>query len=271
MSFLDWACRRYQRLFTVSHPEAEHLAALHTTREDEDFLQAYFDHEYVKGEKTLARFLKLNRVWPDSGRGLDFGCGAGGLTCRLRSVCDEAVGIDLEEHKLEFARLQAEKLKLDRTSFVCYDGNSVPFPDAHFRIILCVDVMEHVPDPFFVMKELARLLEPGGWLLLAFGPPWYHAHGKHMWVKLPGWWTHLLFPRSTVMKLAGFPPETTWPNIGIQQLSVSKFEKAREACGLMTEVEEHHSKNLFSMMKLIPGLRELIISDVTGIYRRAGA
>jgi ubiquinone/menaquinone biosynthesis C-methylase UbiE len=268
MSLLDWACRRYQRLFAVSHPEAEHLAALHSTREDDSFLQAYFDHEYAKGQKTLERFSTLNRDWPGGGRGLDFGCGAGGLTYRLREVCDEAVGIDLEEHKLAFARTQAGRLTLDRTSFVCYDGSRVPFPDAHFRLILCVDVLEHVPDPAFAMKELARLLEPGGWLLLAFGPPWYHAHGKHMWVKLPGWWTHLIFPRGTVMKLAGFPPATTWPDLGIQRLSVGKFEKARAASGLTPLLEQRHSKAMFAMFKAIPGLRELFISEVIGIYRK---
>jgi SAM-dependent methyltransferase len=268
VSLLDWACHRYQRLFAVSHPEAEHLAELHSARDDAGFLRAYFDHEYAKGAKTLERFKALSRDWLGGGRGLDFGCGAGGLTSRLREVCDEAVGIDLEEHKLQFAREQAERLKADRVSFVRYDGGPVPLPVAHFRVILCVDVLEHVPDPAFVLKELHRLLEPGGWLLLAFGPPWYHAHGKHMWVKLPGWWTHLLFPRPTVMKLAGFPPSTTWPDLGIQQLSVAKFRRACRASGFATVVEERHSKSLFAPLRAIPGVRELFISEVIGIYRK---
>lgn len=268
MSLLDWACRRYQRLFAVSHPEAEHLAALHTARESPEFLQAYFEHEYTKGAKTLERFRRLSGDWLGGGRGLDFGCGAGGLTYRLREVCDEAVGIDLEEHKLEFARSQAARLNLSGVTFICYDGDRVPLPDEHFRVILCVDVLEHVPDPAFVLRELHRLLEPGGWLLLAFGPPWYHAHGKHMWVKLPGWWTHLLFPRSTVMKLAGFPPQTTWEELGIQRLSVKKFERALAPCGLDVIREERHCKGIFLPFRRIPGLRELFISEVIGIYRK---
>lgn len=268
MSWLDWSCRRYQRLFAVSHPEAEHLAALHTRREDDDFLLAYFDHEYAKGAKTLDRFRALNADWPVGGRGLDFGCGAGGLTYRLRDVCDEAVGLDLEEHKLAFARRQADRLNKNNVSFVCYDGGRVPLPDAHFRLILCVDVMEHVPDPAFALKEMFRLLEPGGRLLLAFGPPWYHAHGKHMWVKLPGWWTHLLFPRATVMKVAGQPVGTTWQEIGIQQLSIAKYHRALHASGFTTVVEERHSKKLFAPLKVLPGVRELIISEVISIYRK---
>jgi len=268
VSLLDWSCRRYQRLFAVSHPEAEHLAALHSEREDDRFLQAYFDHEYRKGIRTLDRFRALGTEWLQGGRGLDFGCGAGGLTYRLREVCDEAVGIDLEEHKLAFARRQAQRLNADNVSFVCYDGTRVPLPDNHFRIILCVDVLEHVPDPAFVLREMHRLLQPGGWLLLAFGPPWYHAHGKHMWVKLPGWWTHLLFPRSTVMKLAGFPPQTTWPELGIQQLSVSRFQHACRASGLVAFCEHLHSKAAFAPLRVVPGIRELFISEVIGLYRK---
>src|SRR5262249_16713091 len=134
MSFLDWACRRYQRLFAVSHPEAEHLAALHTVKEDAEFLRAYFDHEYAKGAKTIDRFRKLSKDWEGGGRALDFGCGAGGLTYRLREVCDEAVGIDLEDHKLQFAREQASRLNINNVSFICYDGSKVPLTDSHFRL-----------------------------------------------------------------------------------------------------------------------------------------
>jgi ubiquinone/menaquinone biosynthesis C-methylase UbiE len=236
--------------------------------EDDAFLQAYFDHEYAKGRATLDRFRKFNSDWQPGGRALDFGCGAGGLTLRLREIADEAVGLDLEEHKLAFARTQVAKNNLNSISFQCYNGIEPPFPDQHFQIILCVDVLEHVPDPERALKEMARMLAPGGWLLLAFGPPWYHAHGKHMWVKLPGWWTHLLFPRSAVMKLAGFPPSTTWPDLGIQQLSVRKFERARRAAGLECIKEEKHSKALFAPLKYVPWLRELFISEVLGVYRK---
>ena len=94
--------------------------------------------------------------------------------------------------------------------FECYDGRSLPFEDASFDCIFYVNIVEHLPTPEFFIEEFERVLRPGGQLLLSFGPPWRHPHGKHMWSKLPGWWTHLLFPRSVVMEVRGFDPKTKW-------------------------------------------------------------
>lgn len=46
------------------------------------------------------------------------------------------------------------------------DGNHLPFADASFDTVLTVEVLEHVPDPFHMMGEMARVLKPGGAMLL---------------------------------------------------------------------------------------------------------
>lgn len=52
--------------------------------------------------------------------------------------------------------------KLDIVS----DITNIPRPDASFDAIMCTEVLEHVPDPVAALKELNRLLRPGGYLLI---------------------------------------------------------------------------------------------------------
>jgi SAM-dependent methyltransferase len=49
----------------------------------------------------------------------------------------------------------------------CSDITSIPAPDAAFDVILCTEVLEHVPEPIPALREMARLLRPGGTLLLS--------------------------------------------------------------------------------------------------------
>lgn len=52
-----------------------------------------------------------------------------------------------------------------RIDLVC-DITAIPAPDASFDVILCSEVLEHVPEPTHVLDEFARLLKPGGVVIL---------------------------------------------------------------------------------------------------------
>ena len=53
---------------------------------------------------------------------------------------------------------------------VCYDGARLPFSDRTFDNVLCVEVLEHIQVPAVFMAEIARVLKPGGALILTI--PW---------------------------------------------------------------------------------------------------
>lgn len=68
----------------------------------------------------------------------------------------------------DFTSLQGEQLsggQYGAMDYVC-DIASIPVEDDSFDAVLCSEVIEHVPDPVAVMAEFARILKPGGRLII---------------------------------------------------------------------------------------------------------
>ena len=56
---------------------------------------------------------------------------------------------------------------IERVTFLSVsDITSIPEPDESFDAIMCIEVLEHVPDPVLAIREFARLLRPGGELII---------------------------------------------------------------------------------------------------------
>jgi ubiquinone/menaquinone biosynthesis C-methylase UbiE len=97
---------------------------------------------------------------------LDAGCG-NGRHCKyiLRRADADArlFAFDLSQRMLTRAR---RRFKTDRIQFLAADLMRLPYADAYFDAIVCGWVLEHLPDPRPGLRELARILQPGGKLLL---------------------------------------------------------------------------------------------------------
>jgi SAM-dependent methyltransferase len=97
---------------------------------------------------------------------LDAACGNGRYSrFLLRHADPDAVltSFDLSPRMLHRARA---RLKSERVSQAVADLTRLPYADASFDAIVCGWVLEHLPDPRPGLKELARVLQPGGKLLL---------------------------------------------------------------------------------------------------------
>jgi len=99
---------------------------------------------------------------------LDIACGSGGPALRIaaRSGCT-LVGLDVHEQAISTAKTLASEQGLEpRVDFRVMDAaGPLPFPDATFDAITCIDAINHLPDRPRVLSEWARVLKPGGKLL----------------------------------------------------------------------------------------------------------
>jgi len=71
-------------------------------------------------------------------------------------------GIDLEESQLELARENAAKLGLTNVKFESGSGYELPYQDNLFDAVFSHAMLEHMHDPLVVLKEIHRVLKPGG-------------------------------------------------------------------------------------------------------------
>jgi ubiquinone biosynthesis O-methyltransferase len=96
---------------------------------------------------------------------LDAGCGDGALACAAAGRGAQVTGVDPDPTMLAAARSRAAKAGLQATF---RDGRveRLPFPDATFDVVVSVTVLCFVPDASAAVREMARVLRPGGRLVL---------------------------------------------------------------------------------------------------------
>jgi tocopherol O-methyltransferase len=102
-------------------------------------------------------------------RVLDAGCGVGGSSLWLAAERGaEVIGITLVARQVTMARHYAAQRGLaERASFEQADFTATPFPDASFDIVWAVESLCHAPDKAAFYREAARLLRPGGRVVVA--------------------------------------------------------------------------------------------------------
>jgi SAM-dependent methyltransferase len=107
---------------------------------------------------------------PGQSRALDAGCGAGYHTLALARRGYSCVGVDLSPHVLEQATANATAAGLSqRATFACQPLEDLDFADGSFDVVHCRGVLMHVPDWQAALRQLCRVLAPGGRLVVIEG------------------------------------------------------------------------------------------------------
>lgn len=159
-------------------------------------LRAIYQFNSVRRDSWVAT--QAARI-PSRSRVLDVGAGTGSYR-PLFAHCKYSAH-DFAEELGTIGRYT----KLDYIS----DVTAIPVPDASFDVILCTEVLEHVPEPILALKEFGRILTPGGKLLLSaplgsrLHQEPFHFYGGYT----PHWYEHFLVK-------SGFSVESIERNMG---------------------------------------------------------
>jgi SAM-dependent methyltransferase len=134
-----------------------------------------------------AKYADTLRPGKPGARVLDIGCGTGQVIARLEQAGFEAYGVDVSEPNIARANRMNGRCQL-------YDGHRLPFADGYFASAGALNVLEHVDEPEAFIGELARVVAPGGRIVLSspnflrvFGFRDYHPRMRGLRNKWRNW------------------------------------------------------------------------------------
>ncbi len=145
----------------------------------DEYGQQYFER-YNYADRPLGRFsmywfarryyaaLVRRYAPPGGGKLIELGCGLGHLLGLLQDdfAC---VGIDLAEYSIEQLTRNAPRA----TGMVMSADDLSPFGDGEFSAVVGLHLVEHLPDPAGTIRQVNRILRPGGLFLFATPNPGY--------------------------------------------------------------------------------------------------
>src|SRR5437588_2671855 len=154
---------------------------------------------------------------------IDFGCGEGVDAVEMaRRGAMRVIGIDIREDLLQAAKQKALSTGVQNTCH--FVSSTKELAD----IVVSVDSFEHFADPAGILRTMDKLLQPGGEVLVSFGPTWYHPVGGHLLSVFP--WAHLIFSEKALIRWRStFKSDgaTRFNEVagGLNQMTVAKFEE----------------------------------------------
>lgn len=94
----------------------------------------------------------------------DVGCESGFISSELKPLCDRLYCIDIDENLLAFCKERVGNTNVD---YILSDVQNIRLPDDIIEITVCLEVLEHLPNPILGLKELERITKPDGKIIIS--------------------------------------------------------------------------------------------------------
>jgi SAM-dependent methyltransferase len=124
------------------------------------------------GRSEFARLLD-RAIAPDASV-LEVGCGTGQMSLFLATGDRLVIGADLTRASLELATAAARRFGIERVRFVETDLRNPGLRAGAFDVVYCSGVLHHTPDPRASFRAIARLVRPGGFIVVGV----YNAYAR---------------------------------------------------------------------------------------------
>jgi len=124
---------------------------------------------------------------------LELGCWDGMVCCHLNRQGKKACGIDNREIGFDKRALR------EGVDLRVMDASDLKFENNWFDIVFSYDAFEHFSDPASVLSEIYRVIKPGGYIYLEFGPLFMSPMGLHAYRQISVPYSQHLFSEETLL------------------------------------------------------------------------
>jgi 2-polyprenyl-3-methyl-5-hydroxy-6-metoxy-1,4-benzoquinol methylase len=195
----------YRNLLTTAEENRKHY--------EQDYYPEHLPEDWIQSRKILFRaYTERLEAFRQTGRILDVGAGHGFFLEQVRQQGWEVSGVELSEQAVRYAK---EELNLDLFHGALEEAG---FPDKHFDVVTLWNVLDQTTQPLEMLKEIFRLLRPGGAVFIRTPNATFHVPcrrffraGSQVWKGFrrldPSAFQHCVFDKNTLrrfLRKAGF-------------------------------------------------------------------
>jgi len=151
---------------------------MNTSGMERSFYKSYFkserEHWLMRVRRSIVRDILAAELpgRPADRKVLDFGAGFGVLVNELSAAGYDVHGVDISAEAVKFGLLQGTR------NLQVLDSHRAEFADQSFDAVLALDVLEHLEDENWALKEIERVLKPGG-IVIVMVPAHMFLWGVH--------------------------------------------------------------------------------------------